>query len=177
MSESSSSKNLLPNGIKLKGEENYTAQKEVIEDIAVANRLRRFIYVKGKAPKYVDEFNKKANKTKLAAQLTQKARDLSIKIIIKLNVKSTPVQILAGCKLARKIQVTLQTQYKGTRTVLSYNAIKLYTKIKYNNYSNLKHFIIVFKKAIKQLANLNISLSKPWHPILFIIALSNIQPI
>ena len=31
-------------------------------------------------------------------------------------------------------------------------------KIKYNNYSNFKYFIIIFKKAIKKLANLNISL-------------------
>ena len=56
--------------MKLKGEENYVAWKEVIEDIAVANGLRCYIYKKGKAPKYVDEFNKKANKTKLAVWLT-----------------------------------------------------------------------------------------------------------
>ena len=66
MSESSSSKNLLPNSIKLKRKKNYTAWKEVIEDIAIANRLRRYIHKKGKVPKYIDEFNKKANKTKLA---------------------------------------------------------------------------------------------------------------
>jgi hypothetical protein len=52
--------------MKLKGEENYIAWKEVIEDIAIANGLRRYIYKKGKAPKYIDEFNKKANKIKLA---------------------------------------------------------------------------------------------------------------
>ena len=85
--------------------------------------------------------------------------------------------MLVGYKLARKIQVTLQTQYKGTGAVLSYNAIELYIKIKYNDYPNLKQFIIIFKKAIKKLANLNLSLPKSWHPILFIIALSNIQPI
>jgi len=66
MSKSSSSKNLLPNGIKLKGEENYIVWKEAIEDIAIVNRLRRYIYKKGKAPKYIDKFNKKANKIKLA---------------------------------------------------------------------------------------------------------------
>ena len=57
----------------------------------------------------MDEFNKKANKIKLAVQQIQEAKDLSIKIIIKFNIKSTPVQILAGCKLVREIQVTLQT--------------------------------------------------------------------
>ena len=66
MSESSSSKNLLPDGMKLIGEENYTVWKEVIEDIAIANGLRRYIYKKGKVLKYVDKFNKKVNKTKLA---------------------------------------------------------------------------------------------------------------
>ena len=60
----------MPNGIKPKGEENYVIWKEVIEDIAIANRLRRYIYKKGKAPKYVDEFNEKANKIKLAVWLT-----------------------------------------------------------------------------------------------------------
>ena len=51
----------------------------------------------------MDKFNKKANKTKLAVQQIQKARDLSIKIIIKLNIKSTSIQILAGCKSVYKI--------------------------------------------------------------------------
>jgi len=55
--------------MKLKGEENYVAWKEVIEDITVANGLRRYIYKKGKAPKYIDEFDEKANKIKLAAWL------------------------------------------------------------------------------------------------------------
>ena len=85
--------------------------------------------------------------------------------------------MLAGYKLVYKIQVTLQTQYKGTRAVLNYNTIKLYIKIKYNNYPNLKHFIIVFKKAIKKLANLDICLPKSWYLILFIIALSDAWPI
>ena len=39
-----------------------------MEDLAVANGLRRFIHKKGKAPKYVDKFDEKANKTKLAVQ-------------------------------------------------------------------------------------------------------------
>ena len=56
--------------------------------------------------------------------------------------------MLAGCKSVYKIQVTLQTQYKGTRAVFNYNTIKLYTKIKYDNYPNFKHFIIIFKKTI-----------------------------
>ena len=51
--------------MKLKGEENYIIWKEVIEDITVVNGLRRYIYKKGKVPKYADEFNKKANKIKL----------------------------------------------------------------------------------------------------------------
>ena len=178
MSESSSSsKNLLPDGMKLIGEENYTVWKEAIEDIAVVNGLRRYIYKKGKAPEYIDEFNKKANKTKLAVQQIQEAGDLGIKIIIKLNIKSTLVQMLAGYKLVCEIQVTLQTQYKGTGAVLNYNAIKLYMKIKYNNYLDLEYFIIAFKKAIEKLVNLDISLLELWHLILFIMALSNVWPI
>ena len=64
--------------------------------------------------------------------------------------------MLAEYKLVYKIQVILQTQYKRTRAVFNYNAIKLYIKIKYNNYSDFKYFIIIFKKVIKKLANFNI---------------------
>ena len=85
--------------------------------------------------------------------------------------------MLAKCKSAHKIWMTLQTQYKGTGTVLSYNTIESYTKIKYNDYPNFKHFIIAFKKAIKKLANFNISPPELWHPILFIMALFNAWPI
>ena len=53
--------------------------------------------------------------------------------------------------------MTLQTQYERTEVVLSYNAIESYTKIKYEDYLNLEQFIIVFKKAIEKLANLDIS--------------------
>ena len=74
-----------------------------MEDITVVNGLRHYIYKKRKTPKYIDEFNKKANKIKLAVQQIQEAKDLSIKIIIKLNIKSTPIQILAGCKSVYKI--------------------------------------------------------------------------
>ena len=177
MSESSSSKNLLPDSMRLKGEENYTAWKEAIKDITVANGLRRYIHKKGKAPEYMDEFNEKADKTKLAAWLTWEAGDSSIKLIIKLNVKSTPAQMLAGCKSAREMWTTLQTQYEGTGAVLSYNAIESYTKIKYEDYPNLEQFIIAFKKAIEKLANLDISPPESWHPILFIMALFNVWPI
>jgi hypothetical protein len=51
----------------------------------------------------MDKFDEKANKIKLAAWLIWEAGDLSIKIIIKLNVKGTPTQMLAGCKSAREI--------------------------------------------------------------------------
>ena len=51
----------------------------------------------------MDEFNKKTNKTKLAVQQIWEAKNLSIKIIIKLNIKSTPIQILAEYKLVYKI--------------------------------------------------------------------------
>ena len=73
--------------------------------------------------------------------------------------------------------MTLQTQYEGTGAVLNYNAIELYTKIKYNDYPDLEYFIIAFKKAIEKLTNLDISPPKSWHPILFIMALSNAWPI
>ena len=85
--------------------------------------------------------------------------------------------MLVGCKLVYKMQVTLQTQYKGTRAVLNYNTIKLYTKIKYNDYFDLKYFIIAFKKAIEKLVNFNISPPELWHLIFFIIALFDVQPI
>ena len=50
-------------------------------------------------------------------------------------------------------------------------------KIKYNDYPDLKYFIIAFKKAIKKLVNLNIFPPELWYLILFIIALFNAWPI
>jgi hypothetical protein len=73
--------------------------------------------------------------------------------------------------------VILQSQYEGTGAVLNFNAIETYTKIKYEDYTNLEQFIIGFKKAIEKLANLEISPPDAWHPILFIIALSDAWPI
>ena len=55
----------------------------------------------------MDEFNKKADKVKLVVQRIQEVKDLSMKIIIKFNVKSTFIQILVEYKLAQKIWVTL----------------------------------------------------------------------
>ena len=59
--------------------------------MAVLNRLRHYIYIKGKALKYIDKFNKQVNEIKLAVWLIQEARDLNIKIVIKLNIKSISV--------------------------------------------------------------------------------------
>jgi hypothetical protein len=148
-------RNQLPEGMKLKGEENYVAWKEAIEDLAIANGLRRYIHEKGRVPEYADEFDEKVDAAKLALWLAWEAGDSSMKIIIKLNVKKTPAQMLAGCKSAREMWVTLQTQYEGTGAVLNYNAIESYTKIKYEDYPNLEQFIIAFKKAIEKLSNLN----------------------
>ena len=46
----------------------------------------------------MDKFNEKADETKLTAWLTWETGDLSIKMIIKFNVKSTSVQMLIKCK-------------------------------------------------------------------------------
>ena len=37
-----------------------------MEDITVMNGLRQHIYNKGNVPEYIDKFNKKSNKIKLA---------------------------------------------------------------------------------------------------------------
>jgi hypothetical protein len=55
--------------MKLKGEENYVAWKEAIEDLAIANGLRRYIHKKGRVPEYADEFDEKVDEAKLAAWL------------------------------------------------------------------------------------------------------------
>ena len=109
MTSEGSSRNQLPDSIKLKGEENYIVQKDTIKDLAIINNLYRFIYKKGRALEYINEFNKKADIDKLKLQKAQASRDLSIKLIIQLNIKKTPVQILVGYKIAREIQVILQT--------------------------------------------------------------------
>ena len=66
MGEGSGSRNQLPESMKLKGEENYTIWKELIQNMAVANDLRQFIHEKGRVPKYIDEFDEKADTARLA---------------------------------------------------------------------------------------------------------------
>ena len=51
----------------------------------------------------MDKFNKKANKIKLVVWLIQRAKDLNIKIIIKLNIKSILIQMLVEYKSVYKI--------------------------------------------------------------------------
>jgi hypothetical protein len=122
----SGGRNQLPDGMKLKGEENYVAWKEAIENLAISNDLRRFIHEKGRAPRYVDEFDDDVDEAQLALWKAWAAGDSSMKLIIQLNVKKTPVLMLAGCKTARKMWATLQTQYEGTGAVLNFNAIETY---------------------------------------------------
>ena len=52
-----SGKGQLPDGMKLKGEENYAAWQESMTNLAVSHDLLRYIHAKGKAPKEVDEFS------------------------------------------------------------------------------------------------------------------------
>ena len=48
---------ILLGAIKLKGEENWLLQKELIENLAKSNNLRKYIHEKGKAPEFANEFN------------------------------------------------------------------------------------------------------------------------
>lgn len=69
-------------------------------------------------------------------------------LMIRINVKETRF-LLIGCKSAPEMWKTLQTQYEGTGAVLNYNAIKEYTRIKYEDYNSLEKFIIAFKNNSK----------------------------
>jgi hypothetical protein len=171
MGEGNGGRNNFPESMKLRGEENYIQWKTAMEGLADANDLIRFVHLKGKAPPQADELDEKVDTEKLATWKAWKAGDASMKLIIQTNVKKTPSQLLAGCKLAREMWVILQSQYEGTSAVLNFNAIETYTKIKYEDYANLEQFIIGFKKAIEKLANLEISPPDAWHLILFIMAL------
>jgi hypothetical protein len=125
----SSGKYQLPESMRLKGEENYTAWKDAIENLAVSNDLRKYIHEKGRAPPYIDEFDDKADADDLLLWKAWAAGDSNMKLIIQLNVKTTLAQLLVGCKSAREMWTTLQTQYEGSGIVLNYNAIETYTKI------------------------------------------------
>ena len=51
--------------MKLKGEKNFIAWKDAIEDLVIANDLRRYIYGKGRALEYINEFDDKIDADKL----------------------------------------------------------------------------------------------------------------
>jgi hypothetical protein len=103
MGEGNGGRNNLPENMKLRGEENYIQWKTVMEDLADANDLIRFVHLKGKAPPQADEFDEKVDIEKLATWKAWKAGDASMKLIIQTNVKKTPSQLLAGCKSAREM--------------------------------------------------------------------------
>ena len=71
--------------LKLKGEENWLVQKEVIESLAQSNILRKYIHVKGRAPEYTNEFNNKVNADKLQKWQEQEQGDARIQLAITLN--------------------------------------------------------------------------------------------
>ena len=86
----SSNKNQLLKSLKLKGKENYVTWKEAIINLASLNNLHYHIHKKGRAPEYVNKFSDKVDSDKLRTWLEWDLGDLSIRIIIKLNVKQTP---------------------------------------------------------------------------------------
>ena len=51
--------------IKLKGEENWLLWKELIENLAKSNNLRKYIHEKGKAPEFANEFDDDVDAEKL----------------------------------------------------------------------------------------------------------------
>jgi hypothetical protein len=51
--------------IKLKGEENWLLWKELMENLAKSNNLRKYIHEKGKAPEFANEFDDDVEATKL----------------------------------------------------------------------------------------------------------------
>ena len=56
----SSGRYQLPESIRLKGEENYIAWKDALENLAISNDLQKYIYKKGRALPYIDKFDDKA---------------------------------------------------------------------------------------------------------------------
>jgi hypothetical protein len=82
MGEGNGGRNNLPENMKLRGEENYIQWKTVMEDLADANDLIRFVHLKGKAPPQADEFDEKVDIEKLATWKAWKAGDASMKLII-----------------------------------------------------------------------------------------------
>lgn len=170
-------RNSLPNSLKLKGEENYAIWKDAMTDLAKANGCQRYIHAKARPPKKVDEFEDDEYTTEeLDRWQTWEAGNSSMMLMIRINVKETPQSLLTGCTTALDMWATLQIQYEGTGAVLNYNAIEQYTRIKYEDYTSLEHFIIAFKKSIEKLATLQISPPDSWHPLLFIMALSEEFP-
>ena len=57
----SSGKYQLLESMRLKGEENYMAWKDALENLAVSNDLRKYIYEKGRALLYINKFDDKAD--------------------------------------------------------------------------------------------------------------------
>ncbi len=83
----------LPDGMKLKGEENYQQWKEKIMNIVKSNQLARYINDKCVPPPEIDKFDPKADQDALKLQITFQASNTNIQLAITTNYKAIPAQV------------------------------------------------------------------------------------
>jgi hypothetical protein len=156
MGDNGGGKTSLPNSMKLKGEENYAVWKTAIVDLANINGCLDYIHPKIKPPKEIDIFkeDEKYEKEELDKWKEWRVGNACMKLIISTNCKEIPQTLITDCQTAKEMWSTLQTHYEGSGTVLKYQALETYTRIRYEDYNSLEQFIVAFKKAIEKLSKL-----------------------
>jgi hypothetical protein len=148
----------LPASMKLKGEENYTVWKEQMMFLAKSNQLKKFISENAKKPDFVDEDDEKAVGDKLKEWQDWESGDARMMLAISYNCQTTPQQVVMGKKTALEMWQALQIQFEGKGYVIKYNAIQKYVNLRYEDFTDLTSFIIVYRKAIEKMSILKISL-------------------
>ena len=107
--------------------------------------------MQGIPPIEVDKFNRDTDPEELAKQLNQRSSDSTTRSIIRNNYKANIIVSSLPYReelIARKIQVKLENYFRGSGTIILYNAISNWYNIKYNDYTNLSKFTIAFSKNI-----------------------------
>ncbi|ELR06605.1 hypothetical protein GMDG_08078 [Pseudogymnoascus destructans 20631-21] len=102
--------------------------------------------------------------------------DAQMQLAIQYNSKTIPGKVASAKDTALEMWRALQQQYKGSGSVLKYNAIQKYVHLKYENFSSLDTLIIAVREAIDKLESLQCPPHDDWLPVMFIASCANKWP-
>ena len=123
--------------MKLTGEDNWPLFKDAIGNLLDVNGLGKFISVKAKPPKQVDDEDE-SDSAEYTKWKDWKANDSKAKLILLYNVDKSLVGLIRGKKSAKEMMDSLNQRYEGSGWVTKYHALVEFYTIKYDDFDSLR---------------------------------------